>query len=29
MKQLTSCFMHEKHTAERRNQVVSLLKEIE
>lgn len=29
IKQLTSCFMHEKLTADRRNQVVSLLKEIE
>ena len=29
MQQLSSCFLREKHTAERRNQVVSILKEIE
>ncbi|RHN53949.1 hypothetical protein MtrunA17_Chr5g0401441 [Medicago truncatula] len=30
MKQVfTSCFVHEKHTADRRNQIVSILKEIE
>ncbi|CAI8612247.1 unnamed protein product [Vicia faba] len=29
VKQLTSCFVHEKHTADRRNQIVSILKEIE
>ncbi|GAU43673.1 hypothetical protein TSUD_302360 [Trifolium subterraneum] len=29
MKQLSSCFMHEKVTAERRNQIVSILNEIE
>lgn len=29
MQQLTSCFVHEKHTADRRNQIVSILKEIE
>ncbi|CAJ2671348.1 unnamed protein product [Trifolium pratense] len=28
MKQLSSCFMHEKVTAERRNQIVSILNEI-
>ncbi|MCH90234.1 myb/SANT-like DNA-binding domain protein [Trifolium medium] len=29
MKQLSSCFMHEKFTAERRNQIVSILNEIQ
>ena len=29
MKQLSSCFMHEKVTAERRNQIVTILNEIE
>jgi hypothetical protein len=29
MQQLSSCFLHEKYAAERRNQVVSILKEIE
>ncbi|KAI5411880.1 hypothetical protein KIW84_056807 [Lathyrus oleraceus] len=29
IQQLMSCFMHEKHTADRRKQIVSILKEIE
>ncbi|CAI8595077.1 unnamed protein product [Vicia faba] len=29
MQQLISCFLHKKHTADRRNQIVSILKEIE